>query len=333
MQQQTKENLRAAALVALVIAAAALTPPQHLRWTLGTISALLAVTAIVVFTSARRAWDQNERLVAAMEDDPYATANVPAPVARHPLRPASDGFAYGQDVRKKHPQFILAMHASFFDGCPHFPGEINRLPARTFLEWPETQSALVIKERNALEPDGDYRQLLPYLVARQVGRDGETRVLAYVRGKAIGESRLVGKASVGFGGHVDLADVDQDESVIDLRATLTIASHREKHEELVLPFGQSWRDARTSFGDLFITHNEGVQRMHLGIVQYLDIPAEWEGLSCKEAELTTIGFRTPAELLAAHHNGEIDLEVWSRLVLERMLSDELQDAARGSLPV
>lgn len=223
-------------------------------------------------------------------------------------------------ARKKHPQFILAMDQEYFDRAHHFRRNLNVLAIEDFLSWPETASALVLKERGALEPDEGYRQLLPYLLVRQTGKDGVRRFLAYQRASGGGESRLTGKVSVGFGGHIDATSVvfNALNSTINLRRTLVGSAARERDEELRLVdgFHGEFNWPTLQFSNLFIAHNEGVQRVHLGIVMHMDLPPDAPLLECAEPELLTLGMMTAESLLAGEASGYYELEVWTRLLLE-----------------
>lgn len=220
---------------------------------------------------------------------------------------------------KKHPQMILAMAADFFDQALHFAVALNRIPAHEFFAWHETASALVLKERGALEPDGNYRQLLPYTIVRRLGANGVWQYLAYQRTNLVGEQRLAGKISVGFGGHIDASSVVWVGDTIDLASTIYRSAERERDEELKIkgsnepsPWGLG--KCVIKYGDAFITQDSDPERMHLGIVMYIEPPPGIE-LECAESELVTLGWRTAGELLALHERGEIRLEAWSELVL------------------
>jgi predicted NUDIX family phosphoesterase len=228
-------------------------------------------------------------------------------------------------MTKKHPQFILAMDQAFFEDYVHsFREDLNEVSFNQFLGWPETMSALVIKERAALEPNPLYRQLLPYLVVRRHGADKRLRYLTYQRTQGVGESRLAGKVSIGFGGHIDGGDVlwgsDGNASVPQLEQTIMQAAYREAFEELRHLDGKPPQyDIRPA--DLFITHDEGVQRVHAGIVMYMDVPDD-NDLTCAEAELRTIGWLTANEIMAGSRSQRYELEVWTRLLLEKFIGEQ-----------
>lgn len=222
----------------------------------------------------------------------------------------------------KHGQMILAMAAEFFDDCPHFAKSLNVLSMEDFLSWPETASCLVLHQRAPLEPDGAYRQLLPYVVVRQRGYDGEMRYLAYQRTSQVGEQRLAGKMSIGIGGHVDATSVHfRSDSTIDLRRTLMKSAIRELQEELVtvddrgdaadLLLAEGLRSPR--YANMFIAGSDGVDRMHLGIVMFLDLPTDVQATT-GESELECLGFLGLGELRALMPQ----MESWSQLLVDHL---------------
>lgn len=224
---------------------------------------------------------------------------------------------------KKHPQFILAMKAAFYHSERVAVPGINRFETQGWLD--DAQSWLIIGEREALEKDPTYRQLLPYVIVRQTGADGVVRYLPYRRTDKIGESKLAGNVSVGYGGHIDMADIVlTDKSVVQLKETLLSAALRELVEELDITINQmslSDSDKRSmlhvqfaEFAEHFILDDSNaVGRVHVGIICVMDVPTTWT-VSCAEAELETMTPMTGAELLAA----DLPLENWTRLYLEKV---------------
>ena len=63
---------------------------------------------------------------------------------------------------------------------------------------------------------------------------GDTRVAVYRRRAGVGESRLAGNLSIGFGGHIEISDVQHDEGVIDRPDTLMVAALREIEQEITI---------------------------------------------------------------------------------------------------
>jgi predicted NUDIX family phosphoesterase len=155
--------------------------------------------------------------------------------------------------------------------------------------------------RAAAETDPAHKQLIPYVVMTS----GD-RVLSYVRGKRGGETRLIGRRSIGIGGHVNPVD-DLPLLSGDLRETYRAAVEREVAEEV---------NVETSHTDRVVAllndDSTEVGRVHLGIVHLwrLDAPA----VTRREQMITRLEFLRPAELHAARDT----LESWSQLCLDHL---------------
>jgi predicted NUDIX family phosphoesterase len=222
----------------------------------------------------------------------------------------------------KHPQHILAFEKATF-GIEPLSGFIQMPPKELF---ESAGKSLFIGRRAELETDERFGQALPYIVMYQRPTEFQTspRVFTYQRTTKVGEERLAGALSVGGGGHVDIADVALNGSVIDVVLTFARAIARELNEEFVfkhpgshnmLSFDQV-RATHTDFFPKFVglinDTSNAVGRVHYGMVMAMEVPHGFEP-RCREEELTTIGWTLPSETLAL---GEGALENWSQLVLE-----------------
>lgn len=161
----------------------------------------------------------------------------------------------------------------------------------------------------------EYRQLLPYTVFKV---RGENKFFAYRRTSKVGETRLAGNSSVGWGGHIDLCDVvfDRDTSVIDIEKTIFDGSQRELGEELKITKELEdlvVNDGLTPilFGIINDTSNH-VGRLHLGLVNIYEVD-ENDILGVNEDELEYLGVKTPEEILADNP------ESWTRLIMEKFI--------------
>jgi len=150
--------------------------------------------------------------------------------------------------------------------------------------------------RRDAEGDPSLKQLIPYFV---IVWDG--RVWCYVRGKRSGESRLVAKASIGIGGHINHLD---DSLFGDLYET---AAQRELDEEIEVPAGSAHRIVALLNDD----SNE-VGQVHLGVIHVLR--AGSEAVRKREDKITEAGFRSVEELRAMRER----LETWSQLCLDHI---------------
>lgn len=214
---------------------------------------------------------------------------------------------------KKHPQFIVAAESLALTATFNLQQGMNRVSLTDFCQ--NAQSAIAIREREWLEQDRYYRQLLPYVVVSQKCGD-ETRYITYRRSKGAGESRLVGNVSIGFGGHIDLVDVAFNEnSVIDLYQTIGVAATREIAEELKFSDGQEEKNFNLFDVGLIADNSNDVGKVHLGIVLAAMIP-EHMTVETREAELEMLPPMTAQELL----DSDLPLENWTRIFLEYVVS-------------
>lgn len=208
---------------------------------------------------------------------------------------------------------ILAVNSEFLTKVLEMKQGMNLIPFEEFVV--AAAPNLIIGMRSPLETDPRFRQVLPYVVLTQLGHDGETRFIVYQRGKGVGESRLAGQVSVGFGGHIDLVDVKclkDSPSVIDLPATIGEAVIRELSEELVLN-GAGAEMPLFSIG--FLTDNTNdVGLVHLGVIMNAQLPPDATA-ECAEEQMVMLAPMTAQELLTSG----LDLENWTRIVLEHYM--------------
>jgi predicted NUDIX family phosphoesterase len=265
-------------------------------------------------------------------------------------------------------EFILAVDAAYYrNELCHVDGKIEGLFSRPINRVPHdmfcatAQSYLTIREREYLDEstsyivgtnkgvevisdfiknakgekkkgDPRYKQLLPYLIARQLQADGTYLYFPYRRTKKVGESRLAGNGSLGYGGHIDLADIVSTNSIIDLKATILKSARREAMEEFTLVAHVDNKEVLVnghymnaiSFGDLFIVDNTNdVGELHLGIIMYFDVPTGWH-LEASEDELAKLPAMTAEQMLTdPAFNGEN----WTMIYLNHIA--ETDDGADG----
>jgi predicted NUDIX family phosphoesterase len=155
--------------------------------------------------------------------------------------------------------------------------------------------------RSAAENDPGLKQIIPYAII-----SGDGKILRYKRGKASGEKRLVAKASIGIGGHMN----DQDEGLFALdRAAYLAGVQREIDEEIQIPIPRSHRIVGMINDD-----STEVGRVHLGVVHVIQLPVA--EAAKRESAITEVGFYTPAELQTERES----LEGWSQICLDHLES-------------
>lgn len=230
----------------------------------------------------------------------------------------------------KHAGHILAFTKAFTDSVLQFRQGVNHNTSyERFIE--EAPGHLFIGRRHELESNQSFRQLLPYtLIVRCEPDFTNQEVFAYQRTKAVGESRLAGNVSVGVGGHVDLADlIVQDESTVDLRATIIHSMQRETYEEVEFTDKTGHVITLASAPERFVLDHYGfirddsdeVGQLHLAVVNVVFVPAGTE-VKIKEEELVGLGFFKVGDLLKSDY----PLEGWTKLVLEDLAAQDTQQA-------
>lgn len=207
---------------------------------------------------------------------------------------------------------IVAIKASSLGdlgfGISNVPGDITHVLY---------EGEVWIGPRPTLEDDFDFVQPIPYIVIR----DGD-KVLAYERGKGGGDARLHAKVSIGFGGHVDLADAVTDEAgVIDLRRTMVKACVRELEEELGIDLSAlmpEQRDALCEWTHVISSDASPVDEVHVGLVAMIDVrqlpgidPTKFEDVIENARWMQVDG------LFTDYAAGVVNLESWTALVLSR----------------
>ena len=171
----------------------------------------------------------------------------------------------------------------------------------------------VVQEGNAFKGNRNFKQLLPYVVFVYPIQEnsGDTRVAVYRRRAGVGESRLAGNLSIGFGGHIEISDVQHDEGVIDLPYTLMVAALREIEQEItivseIMPLLTS--DDLRPVG-LIVDGSNDVGNLHLGIVHVAYL-SQGDVVTVNEPELEALPATKLSELLACGS----PIESWSKLL-------------------
>jgi predicted NUDIX family phosphoesterase len=206
------------------------------------------------------------------------------------------------------PQFVIGIKNEIFQNIGLKNG-LNPITVEQLLE--QLQPGIVIGQREVLENDETVRQVLPYAIFSQFDESaGCMKYIVYRRTKLVGESRLAGNVSVGFGGHIDLEDVAHKDSIIDLVGTIGQAIGREIHEELVFTGLEGHELSMFSVG-ILLDESDAVGRVHMGVIFNIQLPPGATAV-CAEEELESMLPMTASELL----NSGLPLENWTRISLE-----------------
>lgn len=181
----------------------------------------------------------------------------------------------------------------------------GNLIRRDHTPWTETTPLAdwQFQPRATVEEDDAWLQIIPYVVLR----DRQNQVWAYARHG--GDERLLGRRSVGIGGHIE--GIDQQATLLD---TVLACARRELVEELVRPEGAALDPQPCGW---IHERETAIGRVHLGLV----FAARWTTLEPPAPRpgepLVAIGFISPATVRADNH-----FERWSRLAVALLLDPE-----------
>jgi predicted NUDIX family phosphoesterase len=162
--------------------------------------------------------------------------------------------------------------------------------------------------RHEMEVDASYRQVIPYVVFRHRG-DHSTPdlIFSYSRLQG-GESRLLGKYSLGVGGHICVEDAAHG---VPYASGLL----REIEEEIEIPDKPSDSELCNSVIGVINDTRDAVGSVHLGIVHLVDLRSP--EIVPKEDGMQRAQFRSLGRLQQLREEGL--LEGWSELVLDYLL--------------
>lgn len=176
--------------------------------------------------------------------------------------------------------------------------------------------------------DTSVLQLLPYVTLFRQGnvnegeQAGSLYVLAYERASGSGESRLIGKSSIGFGGHID------KEVEFSILNTVVEEASRELNEELGYVIDQklmyrSALEAIISKRLIYLTTSE-VDSVHLGLSVMVDYDSEPNKVDFTASSQEVANLRwvcmdnVSAEELPAFEN-------WSSFLIQRFQQEMKQE--------
>jgi len=171
-----------------------------------------------------------------------------------------------------------------------------------------------------------FRQIVNYNVFVR-GEDESTEIFVYQRSKGVGESRLVGKKSFGFGGHIELDDadylegipgVDEASWVLDFQRTLESGFDRETSEEIILMSSDGVEFVPEGTGTVMMVRDDSndVGRAHLGFSRFYQLDETVE-LIVADEHLITIGWVPLNEILATLD----EYENWSSMIVKFITAD------------
>lgn len=197
--------------------------------------------------------------------------------------------------------------------------------------------ALGMITRKFLEQSKAWMHFIPYVVFTKTNEKGETLYFTYRRSAKVGEERLIGKYSVGVGGHCELNELRTDSNTgrLDAAATIIATCEQELSEELVICedkslvcVGLKEHESLAKIYDIgnyqvFLDkdyqdpNGSDVGEYHIGVTQVINV--DGFNVWIREEELLNVGFLRQEELESIIDSG--DMERWSELILTRLFRD------------
>ena len=160
----------------------------------------------------------------------------------------------------------------------------------------DTFESYEVKRRGDMEEDSDYKQLIGYVLLKDVNTN---EVLVYKRLVGGGEARLHGKASVGIGGHMNEVE---GKTIFEM---LKINAARELNEEV----GVSEEEALNNLHFIGLINDDKTEvgQVHVGVVY--ECKVDKQRVEVKEDDTLVIKWMTGEEAKA-----EENYETWSEFL-------------------
>ena len=177
----------------------------------------------------------------------------------------------------------------------HFYGFIEKNDEKT-KKIIDTFESYEVKRRGDMEEDPDYKQLIGYVLLKDVNTN---EVLVYKRLVGGGEARLHGKASVGIGGHMNEVE---GKTIFEM---LKINAARELNEEV----GVSEEEALNNLHFIGLINDDKTEvgQVHIGVVYECKVDKNL--VEVKEDDTLVIKWMSGDEAKA-----EENYETWSEFL-------------------
>ena len=177
----------------------------------------------------------------------------------------------------------------------HFYGFIEKNDEKT-KKISDTFESYEVKRRGDMEEDPDYKQLIGYVLLKDVNTN---EVLVYKRLVGGGEARLHGKASVGIGGHMNEVE---GKTIFEM---LKINAARELNEEV----GVSEEEALNNLHFIGLINDDKTEvgQVHIGVVYECKVDKNL--VEVKEDDTLVIKWMSGDEAKA-----EENYETWSEFL-------------------
>lgn len=198
---------------------------------------------------------------------------------------------------------VLAIPRALVDSVGQISGlYLNPAPYLKMIRHKSTRFLL----RGPAETDINNKQVIPYILIKRGGS-----LFVHYRNKKGGEARLVDKASIGIGGHINL----KDEPIFGLSpnySAFLIGAKREIGEEVRISNVTS--KAPIHFVGIMNDDSTPVGRVHLGFIGVMLLPVKAKVETLCES-LAGGKFVRIKDLEQPSHPDFARLENWSKLII------------------
>lgn len=197
-----------------------------------------------------------------------------------------------------------------------FPDGVDHLPPDVYLHDHQAilTAEVTLEDRATCETDQSLLQIIPYITIF----DNKTKeVFVYARGTSSGEKGLVGKCSIGLGGHMEILPGEMSLSQLIVEEAM-----RELEEEIELKPTEELRDSlqnklfHGNVGFMYNTRTD-VDRVHLAVAFFVGVDSEEIMSKVHEKGVITKGqFMSISDIRRAVDAGTFEIEHWTRMVLQ-----------------
>lgn len=228
----------------------------------------------------------------------------------------AEALAHAQ-MLKKYPESILAFVSEHVEGegvSEAFDTLLSGGGLSKFLR--EAGPASIFACRGLIEGSNIFRQPLPCeVIAIEGATDNDpAEFVLYRRVKGVGESRIAGKCSITWGGHVEQADavLNHRSSVLNVPATILTAHTREMLEEVDIYHPSRRPIPEGHFIGVINDNSDEVGQCHLALLRLRTVPHGTVVVS-REPRSEIVGRFTLEQLKAGLP--DVELENWSVITL------------------
>jgi predicted NUDIX family phosphoesterase len=222
-----------------------------------------------------------------------------------PLRTPDQQAMNAPGPAAQEPEKVLCVSTQVVHECGVWHGSmVSEERMRKLL----TAKHFQFRVRSEVEDDPDWQQIIPYVIVVCYSPGEQPKFLSYQRTKQSGEQRLVGKKSIGIGGHINPCD-NNYRTGLCLEGTYRAALTREVYEEVQV--GQPL--FRTMAGTMWLD-NTPVEKVHLGVVSYYFVSPQYVG--SKDPAVADVEFLSYFQL----NDHQEEYERWSQRWIVEVLS-------------